>query len=104
MEKSLVEMKENQPTIDEGYMYKVVTIEPSKGRGPQNVILEKPTVEMTKMHSMSNLQGEQHQRLIIRKCLMQYISLPCGRCWASPRRIRSTLQPLMLGKLFYSMF
>ena len=54
MEKSLIEVKEKQPTIVEGYMYKGVTIEPSKGRGPQNVTLEKPNVEMTKMHSMSN--------------------------------------------------
>ena len=56
MEKSLVEVKEKQPTVDEGRMYKGVTIEPSKGSRPQNVILEKPTVEMTKTHSMSNLQ------------------------------------------------
>ena len=60
MEKSLVEVKEKQPTVDEGRMYKGVTIEPSKGSMPQNVILEKPTVEMTKTHSMSNLQGEPH--------------------------------------------
>ena len=72
MEKSLVEVKEKQPTVDEGSMYKGVTIEPSKGSKPQNVILEKPTVEMTKTHSMSNLQGKPHQRFINGKYLKQY--------------------------------
>ena len=34
MEKSLVEVKEKQPTIDGGGMYKGITIEPSKGSMP----------------------------------------------------------------------
>ena len=55
MEKSLVEVKEKQPIVDEGHMYKGVTIEPSKGSRPQNMILEKPIVELTKTHPMSNL-------------------------------------------------
>ena len=60
MEESIVEVKQKQPTGDECYIYKGVTIEPSKESWPQKVILEKPTVEMTKTHSMSNLQGELH--------------------------------------------
>ena len=34
MEKSLVEVKGKQPTVDEGHMYKGVTVEPSKGSKP----------------------------------------------------------------------
>ena len=34
MEKILVEVKEKQPAVDEGRMYKGVTIEPSKGSMP----------------------------------------------------------------------
>ena len=34
MEKSFVEVKEKQSTVDEGCMYKGVTIEPSKGSRP----------------------------------------------------------------------
>ena len=56
MEKSLVEVKEKQFTVDEGRIYKGVTIEPSKGSRPYNVIIEKPTIEMTKTH----LQGDPH--------------------------------------------
>ena len=52
MEKSLVEVKEKQPAVDEGYIYKGITIKPSKGSRPQKVILEKPTMEMKKTHSM----------------------------------------------------
>ena len=74
MKKTLIEVKEKQHTVDEGRMYKVVTIEPSKGTRPRNVILEKPTMEMTKTHSMSNLQGEPHQRFIHGKYLKQYFS------------------------------
>ena len=69
MEKSLIEVKEKQPMIDEGHMYKGVSIEPSKGSRPHNMILEKPIVELTKTHSISNLQGEPHQRFIIGKFL-----------------------------------
>ena len=67
-------MKEKQRTVDEGRMYKVVTIEPSEGSRPQNVIFEKPTVKMTKTHLMSNLQGETHQMFINGKYLKQYVS------------------------------
>ena len=74
MEKSLVEVKEKQPTVDEDPIYKGVTIEPSKGSISQNVILEKLTMEMTKTHSMSNLQGKPHQRFINWKYLKQYFS------------------------------
>ena len=73
-EKSIVEVKEKQPTVDEDRMYKGVTIEPSKGNRPQHVILEKPIMEMTKTHSMSNLQGEPHQSFINGKYLKQYFS------------------------------
>ena len=69
IERSVVEVKEKQPTVDEGRMYKGVTIEPSKGSMPQNVILEKPTVEITTTHSISNLQREPHQRFINGKYL-----------------------------------
>ena len=74
MENSLVGVKEKQPTVDEGRMYKGVTIEPSKGSRPQNVLLEKLTVEITKTHSMSNLQGESSQRFTNGKYLKQYFS------------------------------
>ena len=70
MKKSLVEVKEKQPTVDEGCMYKGVTTKPSKGSRPQNVILEKPTMEMTKTH----LQGEPHPWFINWKYLKQYFS------------------------------
>ena len=75
MEKNLVEVKEKQPTIDEGCMYKGVTSEPSKGSRFQNVILEKPTVEMIKTHSMPNLRGEPHQKFINGQYLKQYFSI-----------------------------
>ena len=74
MEKSLIEVKEKQPTVDEGRMYKGVTIEPNQGSRPQNVILEKPTMEMTKTRSMSNLQREPYQWFINGKYLKQYFS------------------------------
>ena len=67
------------------------------------MIFEKSTVEMTKTHSMSNLQGDSHQQFINEKYLKHYF-LPYGRCWTSPKRIRPTLQPLMLGKWLYFMF
>ena len=103
MKKSLVEVKEKQPTVDEDRMYKGVTIEPSKVSRPQNVILEKPIVEMTKTHSMSNQQGSYTRGSSMRHTLSS-ISLPCWRCWASPKRIRPTLRPIMLRKLLYSMY
>ena len=34
IEKSLVEVKEKQPIVDEANIYKGITIEPSKGSGP----------------------------------------------------------------------
>ena len=55
IEESLVEMNQKQTTTDEGCIYKGIIIEPSKESKPQKVILEKPIVEMTKTHSMSNL-------------------------------------------------
>ena len=58
IEESLVEVKQKQPTTDEGCIYKGIIIEPSKESRPQKVVLEKPTLEMTKTHSMSNLLGE----------------------------------------------
>ena len=64
IEEILVEMKQKQLTLDEGCIYKGIIIEPSKESRPQKVILEKLTVEMKKTHSMSNLQGESHQRII----------------------------------------
>ena len=48
MEESLVKVKQKQPTVDEGYIYKGIIIEPSKENMPQKVIHEKPTVKMTK--------------------------------------------------------
>ena len=74
MERSLVEVKHKQPTTDEGCIYKGIIIELSKESKPQKVILEKPTMEMIKTHSMSNLQGESHQRFIKGKYLKQYFS------------------------------
>ena len=74
MEESLVKVKQKQPTADEGCIYKGIIIEATKESRPQKVILEKPTVEMTKTHSMSNLQEELHQRFIKGKYLKQYFS------------------------------
>ena len=54
---SLVEVKQKQPTTNESCIYKGIIIEPSKESRPQNVILEKPTMEMTKTHSMSIYKG-----------------------------------------------
>ena len=65
----LVEVKHKQPTVDEGCIYKGIIFEPSKESMPQKVILEKPTMEMTKTHSMSNLQGVSHQKFINGKYL-----------------------------------
>ena len=48
MEKSLIEVKEKQPTADECQIYKGVTIEPSKGSRPQKAILKKYIVENDK--------------------------------------------------------
>ena len=72
MEESLAEVKQKQPTKDKGCIYKGITIEPSKESRPQKVILKKPTMEMTKTHLVSNLQGESHQRFINWKYLKQY--------------------------------
>ena len=72
IEESLVKVKQKQLTADEGCIYKGIIIEPSKESKSQKVILEKPTVEMTKTHSMSNLQGELHQRFIKGKYLKLY--------------------------------
>ena len=74
MEESLIEVKQKQLTIDEGCIYKGITIEPFKESRPQKVILEKPDVEVSKTHSMSNLQGESHQRLHNGTYLKQYFS------------------------------
>ena len=90
IEESLVEVKQKQPIIDEGCIYKGITIEPSKDSRPRKVILEKPTAKMTKMHSMSNLQGESHQRFINGKYLKQYISTMWERLGIT-QRIRSIL-------------
>ena len=74
MEENLVEVKHKQPTAYEGFIYKRITIEPSKESRPHNVILGKSTVEITKTHSMSNLKGEWHQWFINGKYLKQYFS------------------------------
>ena len=74
MEESLVKVKQKQPTTDEDCIYKGITIEPFKEIRSQKVILEKPNVEMTKTHSMSNLQGELYQRFINGKYLKHYFS------------------------------
>ena len=74
IEESLVEVKHKQPTINEGCIYKGITIEPSEESRPQKVILKKPIEEITKTHSMLNLQGESHQRFINGKYLKQYSS------------------------------
>ena len=79
MEESQVEVKQKQPTTDEGCIYKGIIIEPFNESRPQKVILEKPIVEMTKTHSMSNLQEEPHQRFINGKYLKQYFSTMWGR-------------------------
>ena len=83
-------MKQKQPIAYEGYIYKGITIEPSKESKLQKVILERPTKEMTKTHSMSNLQGESHQRFINVKYLKHYFSTMLER-FGITLRIRPTL-------------
>ena len=92
MEESLVEVKEKQPTVNEGCIYKGITIEPFKESRPQQVILEKPNMKMTKTQSMSNLQEESHQRFINGNTLRS-ISLPSGKLWQLLKRNRSTPRP-----------
>ena len=70
--KNLVKVKKKQPTIEKGCIYKGITIEPSKGNRPQKMKEEKPTVDMIKTHSMSNLQVEPHKRFINGKYLEKY--------------------------------
>ena len=48
MEEILVEVKHKQSTVDEGCIYKGITIELSKESRPQKVILEKLSMEMTR--------------------------------------------------------
>ena len=76
------EMKENivkhkQPIVDEGCIYMGITIKPSKRSKLQKVILEKPTVKMTKTHLMLNLQEAPHKRLINEKYLKKYFPTMC---------------------------
>ena len=97
MEESLVKVKIRRPTTDESCIYKGNIIEPSKESGPQKVILEKPIVEMTKTHSMSNLQGELHQRLLNGKYLKQYFSTMWERLGIT-QRIRPILRLIRLNK------
>ena len=72
MEEGIVEVKQKQPTTNEGWIYKGITIEPSKASRLQKGILEKPTMEMTITQSMPNLLEESHQRFINGKYLRQY--------------------------------
>ena len=72
MEENLIEVKHKQPIVDEGRIYKGITIKPSIGSKPQKVILEKLIVGMKKTHSMSSLQEEPHKRFIIGKYLKKY--------------------------------
>ena len=91
IEESLIEVKQKQPTADEGCIYKGITIEPFKESMPQKVILEKPTMEMKKTHSMSYRQGESHQRFINGKYLKQYFSTMLERLGIT-ERIRPILR------------
>ena len=91
MEESLVEVKHKQPIVDEDFLYKGIIIKPSKESRPQKVILEKPIVEMTKTHLMSNLQGESHKRFINRKYLKQCFSTIWERLGIT-QRIRPILR------------
>ena len=64
MEENQVEVKKKQPTTDEDRIYKGITTEPSKGSRPQNVIFEKPTMEITKTFNVKSTRGttqEVHQ-------------------------------------------
>ena len=97
MEENLVEVKQKQPTPDEGCIYKGIAIEPSKESRPQKVILEKPTMEITKTHSMLNLRGEPHQRFINGKYLKQYFSTMWERLGIT-QRIRQILRLITESK------
>ena len=61
MEKSLIKVKGKQPIVDEGHIYKGITIEPSKESRAQKVILEKLTMKMTK-HIQCQIYKGSHTR------------------------------------------
>ena len=48
MEESLVEIEKEHSLIDEKHSWRVITIDPSKGSKVEKVMLEKPTIEMTR--------------------------------------------------------
>ena len=92
--KSLIGVKRKQPTIDKGRIDKGITIGPSKGSRPQKVILEKPTVELKKTHSMPNLQGEPHKWFINGTYLKKYFPT-MWEMLDTTQRIRLILQLTM---------
>ena len=48
MKESLVEVEKEHFLAEEKHSQRVITTDPSKGSKPQKVILEKPTMEMTR--------------------------------------------------------
>ena len=48
MEESLVEVQKEHLLVEEKHSQRVITIDPFEGSRAQNVILEKPTMEMTR--------------------------------------------------------
>ena len=48
MEENLVEVEKEHLPAEEKHSQRVITIDPSEGNRAQNVILEKPTMEMAR--------------------------------------------------------
>ena len=73
MEEILEEVKEKQPTTNEGLIYKGITIESSKGRRFQKVILDKPTVKMIRHIRTLYVKAHLNRKLVF-NVLMDNIS------------------------------
>ena len=78
MKESLVEVKQKQSTIDEGCIYKGITIKPSKKSKPQKRILEKPIIEMTKNIQCQIYKGSRTKGSSVGN-ILNNIFLSCGR-------------------------
>ena len=98
-----MEMKEKQITVDEGRIYKGITIESSKGSRPKKVILEKPTVEMTRhirsLYVKAHLNGKPVSKVFIDNGLAVN-EMPLRMLRALGRNIEGLIET----KLFVSSF
>ena len=98
-----MEMKEKQITVDEGRICKGITIESSKGSRPKKVILEKPTVEMTRhirsLYVKAHLNGKLVSKVFIDNGLAVN-EMPLRML----RSLGSNIEGLIETKLFVSSF